>query len=169
MQATEIIEKITDAGGRIWLEEDKVRARLPETLRPLVSAIRSHKAELMAELARRPAMPAGVRLIRWEPEDAPVQLSRCETATDIDGFIRSTLRQVEARLLGKNWLAGNWPLSILIDRLDAVGCHVQIDDPRKDLAMRPRLHCLTPAVVGRPGPSRPTPLLERAEQMRENR
>lgn len=34
MQAMEIIDKITSAGGRIWLEEDKVRAHLPETLRP---------------------------------------------------------------------------------------------------------------------------------------
>ncbi len=128
MQATEIIDKITSAGGRIWLEEDKVRARLPEALRPLVNVIRSHKPELMAELARRPAMPAGVRLLRWELKDAPVQLTLCETVTDTDKFIRTTLRQLEDRLSGRDWLAG-WTLSTLLERLEACGCFVKLDNP----------------------------------------
>jgi len=133
MVAAEIIETITSKGGRIWLEEDKVRARLPETLRPLVGVIHSHKLELMAELARRPTMPAGVRLIRWAPKAAPVQLPQCSTVPNVDLFIRSTLRQLEARLNGKDWLAGNWTLSTLIDRLDTVGCYVALDDPRAAL------------------------------------
>jgi hypothetical protein len=131
MQATEIIDKITNAGGQIWLEEDKVRARLPETLRPLVNVIRSHKPELIAELARRPAMPAGVRLVSWSPRKAPVQLSECLTVTDVDKFIRSTLRQVEARLSGKSWLSGGWTLSTLLDRLEACGCFVKLDNQRQ--------------------------------------
>jgi hypothetical protein len=126
--ATEIIERITIAGGQIWLVDDKVRARLPESLRPMVDEIRSCRADLIDELARRPAMPAGVRLIRWEPEHPPVHLSRYETVTDVDRFTRSTLLQVEARLHGNGWLAGNWTLSTLIDRLAAVGCHVALDD-----------------------------------------
>jgi hypothetical protein len=129
MQATEIIGRITSAGGRIWLEEDKVRARIPETLRSLEGMIRSHKPELMVELARRPSMPVGVRLISWSPKDAPVQLSECSTVTDVDLFIRSTLRQVEARLSGKDWLAGGWGLSGLLARLEACGCCVALDNP----------------------------------------
>jgi hypothetical protein len=131
MVAAEIIETITRKGGRIWLEEDKVRAHLPETLRPLVGVIHSHKAELIAELARRPAMPAGVRLVSWSPREAPVQLSECSIVTDVDKFIRSTLRQVEARLHGEHWLVGNWTLSTLLDRLEACGCFVKLDDLRR--------------------------------------
>jgi hypothetical protein len=74
MQAAEIIDKIISAGGRIWLEEDKVRARLPEILRPLVSVIHARKPELVEELVRRPTMPAGVRLAGWTPKTPPVQV-----------------------------------------------------------------------------------------------
>jgi hypothetical protein len=120
-------------GGQIWLEDDKVRARLPEILRPLVSVIHSHKPELLAELARRPAMPAGVRLVTWSPKAAPVKMSPCSTVTNVDLFVRSTLRQLEAILTGKDWLAGGWGLSGLLDRLAAVGCHVALVDPSRML------------------------------------
>ncbi len=106
MLATEIIDKITSAGGRIWLEDNKVRARLPEILRHLVNVIHEHKPELMAELARRPAMPAGVQLIRWEPKAAPVRLSECSVAADPEKFIRATLIQLDARLSGKAFFDG---------------------------------------------------------------
>ena len=130
MLASEIIDKITRAGGRIWLEEDKVRARLPETLRPLVSLIHSHKPELMAELARRPAMPAGVRLVRYAPVAPPVKLSQCETVVDTEKFIRTMLMQIDARLHDRNFLAGNWPLSELLARLAALGCRVALDNKK---------------------------------------
>jgi hypothetical protein len=131
--ATEIIDKITSAGGRIWLEDDKVRARLPESLRPLVNVIHECKPELMAELARRPVIPAGVRLIRWEPKNAPVQLSECSVATDPEKVIRSTLAQLAARLSGRAFLDGGWGLTGLLARLKACGCYVALDDPRKEL------------------------------------
>jgi hypothetical protein len=53
VRAAEIIDTITSAGGRIWMEEDKVRAGLPESLRALAAMIREHKPALMAELSRR--------------------------------------------------------------------------------------------------------------------
>jgi hypothetical protein len=77
-------------------------------------------------------MPPGVRLIRWEPKDAPIQVSPCSVVTNTEKFIRSTLRQVEARLQGKRWLAGGWTLSILLERLEACGCFVKLDDPRQE-------------------------------------
>ena len=132
MQLNEIIRTVYAAGGRLWLEGDKLHARLPEKLRPLVPVIRERKPEIVDLLSQRPAMPAGVRLVRWEPKIAPVELSRCETVVDVDKFIRSTLMQVEARLHGKDWLAG-WTLSTLIDRLAAVGCHVTLDDGKAAL------------------------------------
>jgi hypothetical protein len=58
MQATELLEAITAAGGRVWLDGDKVRARLPENLSPLVPAIRDLKPELIELLSGRPAMSA---------------------------------------------------------------------------------------------------------------
>lgn len=128
MQAIEILETVSAAGGQLWLEGDKVRARLPESLRPLVNAIREHKPELVELLAQRPLMPSGVRLLAYEPVTAPFRLSLSETVLDTDLFIQSTLRQVDARLHNRNFLAGWWSLSELLARLASVGCRVALED-----------------------------------------
>ena len=131
--ALELIQRIEAAGGRFMIDGDRLGIVPRDAAMPVLEELRRHKTELIVELARRPKMPAGVRLIRWEPRDAPVQLSECSTVTDVDRFIRSTLQQIEARLRGKDWLAGNWTLSALIDRLSAVGCFVVLDDPLREL------------------------------------
>ena len=102
---------------------------------PVMGELRQYKAEIIGllESARIPAMPAGVRLVRWAPKDAPVRLSECSIITDTEKFICTTLWQLEARLHGKDWRAGNWTLSTLIDRLAAVGCHVALEDERSAL------------------------------------
>ena len=133
MLASDIIEQITSSGGRIWLEENKVLAHLPEALRPLVSVLLSHKPELMAELTRRPAMPAGVRLVSWSPRKAPVGLPQGSTVTDVDLFISTTRVQLEARLKRNGFLDGGWRLVGLLSRLAAVGCHIALDNPKKSL------------------------------------
>jgi len=127
--AQRLIEIVEANGGRFMVDGDRLGI-VPATAAALVmEELRRHKAELIAEIARRPAMPRGVRLMRWEPRDAPVRLSECETVTNVDLFIRSTLRQVEARLQGRHWLAGNWTLSTLLDRLVVVGCIVELENP----------------------------------------
>jgi hypothetical protein len=128
MQTAELLATVSAAGGQLWLEDGKVRARLPESLRPMVDVLREHRGEIIELLGQRPAMPAGVRLVSWSPKYAPVQLSRCETVTDTEKFIRTTLMQVEARLSGKDWLDGGWGLSGLLARLEACGCRVALDD-----------------------------------------
>jgi hypothetical protein len=132
--ATEILQTINVAGGQLWLVDgERLRYRLPQNLAPLVEVIRERKPELVELLAQRPAMPAGVRLIHWEPQAAPFRLSECSTVTDVDLFIRSTLMQLEAALEGRSWQAGNWGLYGLLERLAAVGCVVALDDPRRAL------------------------------------
>ena len=133
MTALELIQRVEANGGRFRVDGEYLVIAPKEAAAPVMEELRQHKAELMAELARRPAMPTGVRLVRWEPKDAPVQLSPCSTVTDTEKFIRSTLRQLEAALEGRRWQAGNWGLSGLIDRLAACGCVVALDDPLKAL------------------------------------
>ena len=133
MQAIEIIDAVSASGGMLWLEGDKVRGRLPESLRPLVSLIRERKHELVELLEQRPVMPAGVRLLSYLPMTPPIQVSPSETVTDIEKFIRTSLVQLQAALEGRNWIAGNWGLSGLLARLEACGCIVALDDPRRAL------------------------------------
>jgi hypothetical protein len=131
--AAEIIDQITRVGGRIWVDGDKVRAHLPEALRPLVSVIQSHKPELMVELQRRPVMPHGVMIISWAPKAAPVRLSQCSVVTDTEKFIAVMLRELDNHLNGKKFLDGGWGLRDMLDRLAACGCVVALDDPEKAL------------------------------------
>ncbi len=131
--ARELIRTVEANGGQLRVDGEFLVIAPKDAAAPVLEELKRHKPELMAELARRPAMPAGVRLIHWEPKEAPIQLSQCSTVTDTDKFILSTLRQVEARLYCKGSLAGGWTLSTLIDRLAAVGCFVELDNPRQSL------------------------------------
>jgi hypothetical protein len=133
VSALELIQVVESAGGRFMVAGDRLGIVPREAAAPVIDELRRHKVELLAELARRPAMPAGVRLVSWSPKDAPIRLSQCETVTDTEKFIRSTLRQLEARLSGKDWLAGGWGLSGLLARLEACGCYVALDNPREAL------------------------------------
>ena len=131
--ALELIRTVEANGGCFRVDGEYLVIAPGEAAAPVIDGLRQHKAELMAELARRPAMPAGVRLIRWEPEAAPVRLSECSTVTDTEKFIHTTLMQLAAALEGKGWQSGNWGLSGLLARLEACGCHVALDDPGKAL------------------------------------
>jgi hypothetical protein len=100
---------------------------------PVMEDLREQRGEIIELLAHRPVMPAGVRLVSWFPKAAPVKLSRCETVTDTEKFIRTTLMQLAARLSGKKWLDGGWGLSGLLARLEACGCRVALVDSLKVL------------------------------------
>lgn len=129
----ELIRAVESAGGRFMVDGGRLGIVPATAAEPVMEELRQHKAELLAELARRPAMPAGVRLVEWRPKAAPVQLSQCSTVTDTEKFIRTTLMQLAARLSGKDWLDGGWGLSCLLARLEACGCVVALDDPLKVL------------------------------------
>jgi hypothetical protein len=131
--ALDLIRTVEANGGQLRVEDGWLVIAPGEAAASVIEELRQHKGELMAELARRPAMPAGVRLVSWSPKDAPVRLSECETVTDTEKFIRSTLRQLQARLSGKDSLAGGWGLSGLLTRLEVCGCLVKLDNPREAL------------------------------------
>jgi hypothetical protein len=77
-------------------------------------------------------LPHGVKLIRYEPVEAPVRLSECAVVVDCAGFIRSTLHELNHRLHGNRFLDGGWGRQGLLDRLAAVGVEIKIDDPGKE-------------------------------------
>ena len=131
--ALELIRTVEANGGCLRIDGEYLVIAPGEAAAPVMEELRQHKAELMAELARRPVMPSGVRLGLWSPKAAPVQLSVCSTVTDTEKFIRSTLTQLAARLSGKGWLDGGWGLSGMLTRLEACGCIVALDDPRRAL------------------------------------
>jgi hypothetical protein len=122
----ELIHAVESLGGRFMIDGGRLGIVPATAAATLIDELRRYKPEIIELLAQRPAMPASVRLVSWNPKNAPVQLSPCETVVDSEKFIRTTLIQIDARLHDKNWLAGNWPLSGLVERLAAVGCVVEL-------------------------------------------
>ena len=52
---------------------------------------------------------------------------RLGIVSNVDKFIGATLRELRARLEGKDFLAGNWSLRELVDRLEQVGVEVRVE------------------------------------------
>jgi hypothetical protein len=75
-----------------------------------------------------PAIPPGVRLRAWDPKQPPVVLERWSVVTDTHKFALATLEQLRAAMAGQNWLAGNWSVRELVDRLEQVGVSVELDE-----------------------------------------
>lgn len=128
-----LIRRVEAAGGVFETDGEKLRIFLPKELTSLRRELQLHKWEIITTLAHRPVMPPGIRLLHYQPLLAPVRLSAYETVISVDGFVRSTLEQISARLIGRSFLAGNRSLSDLLERLAAVGCRVALDDSRKML------------------------------------
>lgn len=131
--ALELIQVVEANGGHFRVDGECLVIAPGEAAAPVMEELRQLKAELLAELARRPNLPPGVRLVRWEPKAAPVQISRGAIVTDSEKFIGTTLAQLAAALEGRSWQSGNWGLSGLIERLAAVGCMVALENPRRAL------------------------------------
>jgi hypothetical protein len=141
MTAPELIQTIEAGGGVLILKGDRIRYELPEDAAPMVEVLRQHRAEVFRVLQERdqyavaleatapstpPPMPAGVKLLRWEPKQPPIELTMFSVVTDPQSFIRSTLGQLEAALQGKSWAAGNWSVRDLCERLEQVGIRVDV-------------------------------------------
>jgi len=131
MDGLEIIRTVELSGGSIWADGDFVGYRIPRSAAGIVTQIRDRKDEVLKVLRDRPPSVRGVRVLRWEPVDYPVQLDRWLTVTDARKFAANALSQIEALLVGGTWQAGNWTLSQLLERLGAVGVTVEIENKSK--------------------------------------
>jgi hypothetical protein len=67
--AAELIEIVERAGGRFRVEGDRLGIKPKGAAAPVLEELRRHKQAIIDLLCRRPPMPAGVRLIRWEPKE----------------------------------------------------------------------------------------------------
>ena len=127
MTATELVERIRTAGGSLVLDGDRIRYEIPEQAASLVPALHANREAVRRLLqASIPEMPAGVQLISWSPIQPPVVLTRWSVVNDTELFIRHTLGQLSAALAGNNWVAGNWTVRELIERLEQVGVKVEL-------------------------------------------
>jgi len=132
MTAEQLVTIIETAGGALAVSEGRIRYTLPTRIAPLVESLRANRKAVihLLETRRREGLelplPCGVQLVRWAPKAAPIVLTRWSVVMDTENFIKTTLAQLEAALCNKNWLAGNWGVPELVDRLEQVGVQVKV-------------------------------------------
>jgi hypothetical protein len=130
MTAIEVLHAVEKAGGSLALNGCQIKYKIPKPAMWLVTELKQHREDLIGLLSGgeiRPAMPPGVRLLKWEPKNAPIAIVRMGIVSNVPKFIAATLLELQARLEGKDFLAGNWSLRELVDRLEQVGVAVEIE------------------------------------------
>jgi len=130
MTAIEVLHAVEKAGGSLALNGGQIKYTIPKGAAWLLHELKQNREELVGLLREGgtpPPMPPGVRLLKWDPKTPPVAIVRMGIVSNVDKFIGATVRQLRARLEGKDFLAGNWSLRELVDRLEQVGVAVEIE------------------------------------------
>jgi hypothetical protein len=134
MSLSQILGEVEAVGIALRLDREKVRIWFPEPqqrkeLAEHVAFLRAHReevAEFLRERAAIPAMPKGVRLVRWNLREPPVAIETYAVVTDPALFARTTLVQLRLALTNsKRWVG--WSVPQLMDRLAQVGVVVEIE------------------------------------------
>jgi hypothetical protein len=131
MNAVELLDAVENAGGSLVLNGSQIRYALPKRAAWLVPELKQNREELIGllqEVGTPPQMPPGVRLLTWKPKTPPVAIVSMGIVGNVDRFIVATLRELGARLEGKDFLAGNWSGRELVDRLEQVGVSVTVEN-----------------------------------------
>src|ERR1700676_1228401 len=129
MTAIEVLHAVEKAGGSLALNGGQIKYTIPKPAVWLVAELKQHREALIGLLragGTPPPMPPGVRLLKWEPKKPPIAIVRMGIVINVPHFVAATLSQLQARLEGKDFLAGNWSLRELVDRLEQVGVAVEI-------------------------------------------
>jgi hypothetical protein len=83
-----------------------------------------------------PAMPKGIRLVRWEPKTATVLIDVCSEVVDVPKFIESELRALDSRLNDPWTIHGGFTVLQMLGRLAQAGVEVELEP--KGVASLPR-------------------------------
>jgi hypothetical protein len=135
-RAPEVISRIEKLGGYLALDADGgIRYRVPkgnQEAQALLGVVRAEKEALLVYLQNRqarqtaPALPPGVRLVKWNLKKPPVAIEVCSIVVNPSLFARCTLEQLRIALTEpKRWIG--WTVPQLIDRLAQVGVTVALE------------------------------------------
>ena len=81
----------------------------------------------VSKVSEIPPMPAGVRLVRWEPKPAPVAIDVCSIVVDVAKFVQTELSALDSRLNNPWTIRGGFTVPQILDRLAQVGVLVVLE------------------------------------------
>lgn len=83
-------------------------------------------ASVLSQNAAAPPMPPHIRLVEWNPKEAPIAIDTCSVVVDVPLFIKTTLEQLSTALTNhKRWVG--WSVPQLVDRLLQAGVAVELE------------------------------------------
>ena len=132
------IERLAELGGTLWLEGEKLRYRIPPTpeAREIIAEIRQDREavkELLRDAESKPpslaevkaALPAGVRLMSYQPKAAPFAVAPVSVVTNAEKFYRAYLRDLKARIQNpKGYHVA--PLADILAKLAEAGLELEV-------------------------------------------
>jgi hypothetical protein len=92
---------------------------------------RESVASVLRQNAAASPMPPHIRLVEWNPKEAPIAIDTCSVVVDVPQFIKTTLEQLSTALTNhKRWVG--WSVPQLADRLQQAGVVVEWDGPGRE-------------------------------------
>ena len=71
-------------------------------------------------------MPAGCRLLHFEPKDAPLYIDQSSVVFNVAEFVARELAELNARINDPWTVRGGWTLFQIVDRLAQCGVCVEV-------------------------------------------
>ena len=136
------LDRLKEIGGELFLDGDGIRYRIPADnpeARQLLAEIRKDRDAILALLRDREniapsieevrtALPPGVRLVSYQPKEAPFAVAPVSVVTNAGIFYRAYLRDLKARLEKPEGYHCP-PLADIMGKLGDAGLELQIERP----------------------------------------
>ena len=138
----EVIDRVAEVGGSLQLEGDHVLLPLPQNCPPdaesaILASARANRdalAALLREMASKAppleevkaSLPAGVRLVSYEPKEAPFDVAPVSVVTNAGKFFRVYLADLAWRMKHPKVSAAP-PLADILAKLTEAGLKLAVE------------------------------------------
>ena len=134
------IEEFESKGGALVCEGESISVTYPpdrkHELEPILATLRATRqrvAGLVRELRQGvaaapqcPPLPAGVKLVRYEPKKAPVAVAPVTIVIDVRKFIETHLAELDARLHHPVQIRAGGSVQEILAKLAEVGLELEL-------------------------------------------
>ncbi len=135
------IDRLRELGGELFLDGDRLRYRIPDTpeANQVLEELRRNREALrhmLGEQASQPptleevkaALPPGVRLVCYQPKQAPFAVTPVSVITNAGKFYRAYLSNLKARVEKPDGFHCP-PLGDILAKLAEAGLELNLEKP----------------------------------------